>query len=236
MHFVFRALAILTMIFICSHLTVSAQKNLAPGRRDTLITRDSSVEEKLVKLALEGPLMKSADHENRINDYRLIAAKNSWLNILSVSLNYNEQSFSKNLQGPSVYPKYFFGVTIPLGTIFSRTEIKAARESVELGKLSREQLERNIRAAVLTKYRQYLSYSELIVYQNQIADDAQALFQQIERRFKEGDKTVTVEAYTLASRVANEETTKKLELILQQDLAKIELERMIGVPLENVTR
>ena len=223
-------LIFLTLIAIIG-FSSSAQVNLS--KRDPALP-DTSIQEQLVKLALDGPMMKSAEHEYKINEYNLIRAKNAWLNILSLSLNYNEQSFSKNLQGPSVYPKYFFGLNIPLGTVFSRTEIKSAREGLELNKLSREQLERNIRAAVLTKDRQYLAFGEMILYQNQVADDAQALFQQIEKRFKDGDKTVTVDAYTLASRVANDEVTKRIDLISQHDQAKIELERMIGVPLETV--
>jgi hypothetical protein len=226
------------LLFFYSGVVANAQKTIAaPTQNAQLINQDTAVsafEEKLVQLALAGPLYKGSYNENKINEYQLKKAKSAWLNILSLSVSYNEQSFSKNLQGPAIYPKYFFGLTVPLGTLFSKTEIKAANEQLALGQNNQQQLALNIRAQVLTTYRKYLMYVELIPIQTKITFDALSLFQQLEKKFKNEDKSVTIEAYTLASRSYNDELTKKLELELQKDLIRIELERMIGTSLENV--
>ena len=197
-----------------------------------MVDTSSVVEERLVKLALDGPLFRGSEHQNKINEYQLQRAKSSWLNLLTVSTNYNDQSFAKNSTTPYVYPKYFFGLNIPLGTIFSKTEVKSARESVELSKDNQEQLARNIRADVISKYKQYKAYNDLIAIQNQVVDDGQAAFQQIERKFL--DRTIDIEKYNVASREFNTERAKKLNLQLEQDLLKVELERMIGTKLETV--
>lgn len=196
----------------------------------------SVIEEKLVALALDGPTYRGTDHQNKINEYQLKSAKNSWLNLLTVSTNYNDQSFKgENLGNTSyVYPKYFFGVTIPLGTLFSRTGVKSAKEQVEISKDNQEQLARNIRADIISKYRQYKNYSTLIALQSQAVDDEETAFLLAKEKFRNGD--ITIEVHNAAQKLYNDELAKKIGLQLQQDLLKIEIERIIGTTLENALK
>ena len=137
-------------------------QDMAPTIQKILADTSLSVEEKLVALALNGPYYAGTEYQNKIVGYQLKGAKNSWLNILSLSFNYNNQAISNpNLPNTSLFPKFFFGMTVPLGLVFSRTEVKAAKAK-------------------------------------------------------------------------NEETARLLNLQLQQSLLKIELEKVIGVPLELV--
>lgn len=209
----------------------TAGQNLQSSKDSTSI-----IEEKLVALALEGPAYKGADHQNKINEYQLKSAKNSWLNLLTVSTNYNDQSFKgENIGNTSyVYPKYFFGVTIPLGTLFSRTGVKSAKEQVEISKDNQEQLARNIRADIISKYRQYKNYSILIALQSQAVDDEETAFLQAKEKFRNGD--IAIEAHNAAQKLYNDELVKKIGLQLQQDLLKIEIERIIGTTLENALK
>jgi Outer membrane efflux protein len=228
-HLIFLAFLLLNAI----HAGAQNPSNKKDNRpRNLMVDTSSVIEERLVKLALEGPLFKGSDHQNKINEYQLQRAKNSWLNLLTVSTNYNDQSFAKNPTTSYVYPKYFFGLNIPLGTIFSKTEVKSAKEQVELSKDNQDQLARNIRADVISKYKQYKTYNDLIAIQSQVVDDQQAAFQQIEKKFL--DRTIEIDKYNVASRDYNEERAKKLNLQLEQDLIKVEIERMIGTKLENV--
>ena len=111
-------------------------------------------------LALQGPEAKNLEHQNKINEYTLRNAQNQWLNLLAVSANYNDQSFAKNNNVGYVYPKYFFGLTIPLGTILSKTQVKSAKESIQMGKNNQEILRRTVREEILTKYREYKAYGD----------------------------------------------------------------------------
>jgi outer membrane protein TolC len=207
----------------------NAQKSSSlSARPDTT----SAIEERLVALALNGPTSKKQEHQNKINEYQLKSAQNAWLNILSFSINYNDQNFAKNTNAAYVYPKYFFGITIPLGTIFSKTQVKSAREGIEMGKQDQEILKRDIREQVLTKYKQYKAYGELIAIQNEMVNDVQAELAQTEEKFRKG--TVTIDAYNLAQKGHNTERAALINLKLQQDIKKLEIENMIGVKLESV--
>src|SRR5256885_3794884 len=127
---------------------------------------DSIVEQKLVELAKQAPSVDAAMHQNKIDEYQLKAAKNSWLNLLSISGNYNDQSFAKTTSTTGyVYPKYFFGVNIPLGTLLSRTSVKAAKEQIEISKDREIELSRHIQADVLSKYKRYKYLNQLIANQ-----------------------------------------------------------------------
>jgi len=194
-----------------------------------------SIEAKLVRLALDGPRLRSAQSQGRINEYQLKGAKNNILNLLTLSLNYNDQSFAKPSAINStayVYPKYFFGFVFPLGTVFSRTQVKAAREQVKMSKENEEQLIRTIRSEVLAKYRQYKVKTEQVKLQIQVADDEQASFLQVQKSFRDG--TVTLEIHNTAQKKYNEEITKKMNLQLELDILRLDLEQMIGTNLENV--
>jgi outer membrane protein TolC len=195
------------------------------------------VEARLVKLALEGPLFKGSKNQNRINELQLKTAKSQWQNLLTLSLNYNDQTFAKpGALGANtyVYPKYFVGFVIPLGTLFSRTQVKAAREQVEMGKATQEQLARQIRADVVTKYRQYKTKNELLKLQSQLVDDEQVLFTQVQKNFRNG--SVTIEVYSLEQKKYNDDLAQKLNLQLDRDVIQLSIEEMIGVPLESVMK
>jgi len=194
-----------------------------------------SIEAKLVALALAGPVFSAADRQNKINEYMLKNARNSWLNLLTLSLNFNELEFSKSTNPTSqyVYPKYFFGLNIPLGTVFSRTQVKAAREQVQIGADNKMQLARNTRSDVLEKYREYKTKKELLKLQIQIADDEQAAFLQVEKTYRDG--TVPLEAHIAAQKKYNDELVKKMNLQYELDVAKFEVEKLIGTNLESVT-
>lgn len=196
---------------------------------------DSLIEEKLINLAIQGPIFKISEHQSKIDEYQLKSAKNSWLNLLSLSLNYNDQSFANtNNVNSYVYPKYFFGFNIPLGTLFSRTQVKASREQLEITKDNKEQLQRNVKASVITKYRQYKSYNERIVLQSQVINDEETAYLQAKEKFRNAE--ITIEEHNIAQKKYNDELVKLYTLQLDQDMIKIEIERIIGVNLDSILK
>ncbi|MHA4808133.1 TolC family protein [Flavitalea flava] len=199
---------------------------------------DTAIENRLVELALAGPDVRASNHQNKISELDLKKAKGTWLNLLTISGNYNDQTFAKqaapiNGQTAVVYPKFFFGITIPLGIIFSQsTLVKQARESVAYGKEQQEIQFRKIRADILSKYKQYKNATAVLEMQSEMINDVLANSAQAESAFKKG--SISVDVYISAQKVRNDEMAKNMNLKLQQDLIKLELERIIGVPLEEV--
>lgn len=195
---------------------------------------DSLIEQKLVALAMEGPVIKNLEYQSKVTEYQLIAAKNNWLNLLTLSLNYNDVSISGVTSNNYVYPKYFFGFNIPLGTLFSRTQVKAYRAQLEMSRNNKEQEMRDMKALVTSKYRQYKSYFEKIILQSQVIDDEETAFLQAKEKFRNGE--IGIELHNGAQKKYHDELVKKYAMQLEQDLLKIELERLIGVSLESVIR
>jgi outer membrane protein TolC len=237
----------LLTLFLTSLIGTSVKAQHVPGGRKKtdsvppVIFRvlpppsDTLVEARLVQLALSGPQFLATDHKVNIAQSDLARAKRSWLNLLAVSANLNDQSFQTPEPGGYVYPKYFFGLTIPIGLFFSLgPQIQGARESVEVSKNLREETARSLKAEVLSKYRQYRNYADLISLENTIVVDQQTAFSQTEKKFKDG--TTSIEQYNLANKLYSDEMTKKLNLQLNQDLIKLDIERLIGTNLENVTK
>jgi outer membrane protein TolC len=200
---------------------------------------DTVIENRLVQLALGQPLYQQAESQNKILDYQLKKQRNTWLNLLSLSTTYNDQSFTKvrnnNTTTAYVYPKYFLGVTIPLGLIVSNgTDVKITRQSQLIVKEQQQELAKNIRADVLKNYKQYKANEKLLIIQNQVLDDEQANFLQVEQKFKNG--TATLDEYNNASKKYNDQSVTIINLQLQQDLVKVELERLIGMRLEDALK
>ena len=216
-------------------LSLATSAQIGPVKRDTAkrVNSDTAslIEQKLVELAMQGPSVQAALHQDKIYEYQLKAAKNDWVNLLTFSYNYNDLTYKG---GANVYPKYFIGITVPLGTFLSRTDVKAANEAVEISKLNHQQLERVVKAEVVGRYREYKSYGEQIALQTELLNNVQAALLQAEDNFRKAK--ITIEEYNRAQRIKNEEATKLINLQLQQDLVKLDIEKMIGTNLESVIR
>jgi outer membrane protein TolC len=194
---------------------------------------DSVIEQRLVDLALKGPEFQKVEHQNKVFQYQLKSARNSWMNFLTLSANYNDQSLL-NPNAAYVYPKYFFGLNIPLGTIISGKQTKIAKEGVAIGVLTAEETKRKIKADVVGKYRQYKAQGELLLIETGYMNDLQAQLTQAENNFRKG--TITFDDYNKALKNRNDEQARIINLKLQQDLTKLEIEKMIGTNLESVVK
>ncbi len=209
--------------------SIKASQSLA--RMDT-----AGTEARLIQIALLRPSFDAATHQVKLANHQLSEAKNSWLNLLSLSLNYNELDFSHNT-GPAayVYPKYFFGLTIPIGYIFSRgSEIKIARENQVIAKDNRLEAERAIVADVKSKYRTYLNYQSIAAVQNIMVNDQQAAFLQAEKNFRDGKVSIT--EYNDASKAFNTTVLQQLQYKIQADQVKVQLEQDLGMTLEEALK
>ena len=220
---------VLLAFLLAFMVRVNAQ-NINSGFGDT----SSAIEERLVQLAWQGPEVQKMAHQIKIDEYQLRAAQNVWMNLLAFNINYNEFTFNNTQTSTYVYPRYNLGITIPLGTIFSRTAVKSAKENIEIGKDNTELIKRTLREQVLTAYKQYLAYGQLIAIQSALVNDVQTQAAQVEEKFRSG--SVSLDLYTNAQKNNNVEKAALVNLKLQQDIKKLELEKLIGVKLESVLK
>jgi len=235
-------LLIVPVLLIVSS-TVKAQTYVPPytppvSKRPirSLPIKDTGVEEKLVQLALQNVSYDATTRLITIAKYKVRQEKNSWFDLLVLSSQFNDQSFKHAVANSNVayiYPKYFYGITIPIGTIISKGgQVKAAKEQVKIAEDNQIDAALKLRTDVLGKYKQWRVSNSLVLMERQVADDIHASFLQMEKRFNDG--SVTIEAYSEASRSYSAEMTKLLNYQLQADLQKLEIEQVIGVRLESV--
>lgn len=234
------AIVAASFLILVSPFLVHAQKSESLSKIlqtvDSAYAFKDSIEEKLVELALNGPSIKSSQSQSKINEYQLRGQKNTWVNSLTLNANYNNQTYTQGNQNGSIFfPGMTFGFTIPLGTILSNgTRVKAAKQQVAISNFTQEQLVRNIRAEVIGKYRQYISYGQLISIQNQTVDDEETAYLQAKEQFR--NNIIKIEDYNTAQKLYNIELTKKINLELERDLLKLEIERLIGKSLDAVIK
>ena len=237
--FIYSLILVPVLVLFASATGYAQKKSKNPNAIDTAaIMRDETmtVENKLVALALAGPQIMGSDAQNKVNEYQLKKAQQSWLNLLSVSSSYNfSNQLNKGDNNGNVYvaPGLNLGVTIPFGIIFSKgTDVKIRRESLKQSQFNLDVAARNLKAEVLSKYLEYKNYRELILMQSKVVDDEQAALKQVENKFREGG--TSIEVYNNATKIYNNEVAKKLNLQLSQDQTRLQIEALIGVSLDEV--
>lgn len=201
---------------------------------------EAEFSEKLVQLAWQNnPANEELINKAQAAKYQADLAKWSWLRTITASGNLNEYTIDPErarAQNPTFtpfFPRYNFGMTISLGTIFlTPLEARAARSTYQATEDQINQQKIALRAEVLTRYQNYLMNQKLFEIQNEVTEDEYSEFLLMEQDFKAGD--VTLEEYKESLKVYNEELTKRITLERDLKIAQIALEEMIGVRLEDV--
>jgi outer membrane protein TolC len=213
----------------------------APGK---VAHTNADISERLVELAFQNPDLEIADHQINIAKYHLKEAKGWWASSISLSFNANEFTIKRLTNKESAqptqpgqyypyYPFYNVGVNIPIGGFFSKpAATKAAREQVAVAQASRNSKYRQVRAAVLSAYEDYSTSKELLTLQSQLTESSYSDYLQARQKFRNGQ--IAVDDYNKAMQRYHDQLTNRIAAQHDLDLNKIQLESMIGVPLNNV--
>jgi len=217
-------------------MLVTATSLLAQRNNSTYHSTDTSkvvdIREKLVQLAMQNPTYEVTDRSVNRTLYELRKAKGSWLGAVGVSGNLNEFSIKQQAAGvASFYPRYNISVNIPLDLFTTKTnDVKIARENYLIAEATRNEKYRDIRAQVLTVYEDYLMYKQKLESQIRITQDETIIYNTKERDFQDG--IINQEEFTKFSKALEESKLLRGEYQRNFNVAKIELERMIGMSLE----
>jgi outer membrane protein TolC len=224
----------ITLLLGLLHIYANAQV-----RNDQLVdtSKVMTIRERLVQLALQNPNYEIADRQISIANYQLRKAKNGLLSKANLSLNGNEYTFKlKSIPGGNnnlLFPLFNLGVSLPFDVFSSRkNEVAVAKENLSIAEAGRNQKFREVKAEILSKYEDYLMYKQKLEYESQIAQDAEAIFLQAEKDFSDG--IIKQEDYNKAYKDRTEEKTKLAEIVRNFNVIKIEIEKMIGIPLDEV--
>ncbi len=200
--------------------------------------KNFDIRERLVQLAMNNPSYEVSDRLTNVAYYQLHLVKGNWL--ASISGQYNANEYTLHLSNTSnaqslYYPRYNFGVSLPFD-IFTRNinNVKIARENYLIAQANRNEKFRTIKAEVLTKYEDYLLAKQKLEFQLQITQDAYTNYQIADRDFRLN--VIKAEDYNKAYKNWAAEQVAKLDLQRNLNVSKIDLEKIIGVKLDDVLR
>jgi outer membrane protein TolC len=208
-------------------------------------SRLPDIRERLVQLALQNPSYEMADHASQAANYQIKLAKSAYLGLLSAQGNVNEFTINKNASTvnvngvqtsyPVLYPKYNFSLNVPFD-IFARTKntTKIAKENYYLAEAAKNERFREIKADILTKYENYVLAKQLVEYQSKLTQSEYSSLKRAESDFAEN--LIKLDDVEKAQKSYIGEQVHSLTLQKDLNLAKIEIEKVIGVKIEDVER
>jgi outer membrane protein TolC len=202
-------------------------------------SRSTNIREKLVQLAMQNPAYEMVDHASLAASYQIKIAKSTYLGLLSAQGNINEFTISKptynGTQIPYYYHRYNLALNIPFD-IFTRTtnNVKIAQENYYITAAAKNEKFREIKADVLSKYENYLLARQLVELQGKITQSEYATLKRAESDFSEN--LIKLDEVERVQKSFINEQVKSLTLQKDLNLTKIELEKVIGVPIEDVER
>lgn len=223
---------IMLCVFILTASLVKAQSIVDSISDPSFILRDT-VSEKLAEFAVNNYQIMM--QKSRVNEmqYEVKKSKAAWLNNIAVTGNLNEANLKSSATGGQnvFFPRYNFGLTLPLGTFFTKsndTKIAKEKYNQEVYNL-KGQLEL-LKKAIKVEYQNYLSNKYFIALHESVIQDEKVLLSVVETKFSKNE--VSLDAYTQSSKRYNDALIKKVELLKNLNTSKLELEGLLGMKLE----
>lgn len=224
--------SLLFLITVIAKSQSTPQKTLGSTYRPDTI-RQADIRERLVQMALQNPQFEVADRKVAVADYQLRMAKSDWLSPIQAQANLNQQTLMPAKNGVIFYPLYNIAVTVPLSFLTThRNTVRVARENLLISEAEKNEQYRKIRAAVLSKYEDYLMYKAKLERQSRITQDTYLNYKQREKDFQDG--LIMIEEYNKSFQVYSDQQDQKDQAQRNLNVTKIELEEMIGGNLDDV--
>ncbi|MBX2966266.1 MAG: TolC family protein [Cyclobacteriaceae bacterium] len=197
--------------------------------------QSSDFGEKLVQLAWKNhPTNEILRRELMIAEYQVGRSAADWLDLITIQGNINEFNIkAQDATVPVFLPRYNFGISIPLGVFVgnpNETKQNKQRLAIAQEEINAQKLE--VRRVVLKSYNEYQLQEKIFKIQSQQFSDIESNFKLIEQRFKNGE--LTFEAYTASQADLNRASIQLLQTDRDLRNAKLDLEQLVGVKLEDV--
>jgi len=203
---------------------------------------DVTLPERLVQLAWQNYAVNRAfdlDVESAEASIRL--AKLGWWELISMQLNINSRTIGSigEFQAPEgdnqFFPWYNVGISLSPSKFFTiPAKVKIAEFDYEKSGQALNAQKLRLRAETLTRYEIYKHNLETIKMVSENFEISNSTFVLIREKFNKGEATLTDFNAANSARIGS--LTGKLGAELQFNLAKISLEELVGMKLEEVVR
>lgn len=197
-----------------------------------ILNNEDDIKAKLIFLVLNNGEAVAADANVRIAKIARKKANSSILGSVNLGGNVNEFVIN-NSPAANFFPKYNFGLTIPLDMFAkNRAEKRTADEMIIINTSQKALVNEALKAKVLSQYETYKEKKELLELQLILTEDDNAAYEKAQKDYKA--ELVTIED---VNRVYRQLIISRSTLASKQkelNVAIIEIEEMIGVPLKTV--
>ena len=200
-------------------------------------TKSPEFAERLVQLAWKNhPTNEVIRRDVNVAQYTVRQSNAAWLDVIGFRGNLNE--FTLNPQADvfgrsAFYPKYNVSATVSLGMFLSipyNTKINKERLMQAQANVNAQKLA--VRNQVMKAYNEYLLREKVFKLQSQLLMDSETSHKLIEQRFKNGD--TSFETYSMSLTSYSTTTVNQAEAERNYRNAKLDLEQLIGMRLEDV--
>lgn len=150
-------------------------------------------------------------------------------NLNEFTINPPDETIARNL----FYPRYNLGVSFTLGTFFTQPINKQiAKEEFYLKENEKEMYNLKLRSEVLIRYMSFKSLKSVFLIHIKALEDATSKLALVENQFKNDE--VSYEAYLDGLTNVNNQKIKTLNAEKDYQIAKIQLEELIGKKIEDL--
>ncbi|MEO8109699.1 MAG: TolC family protein [Ginsengibacter sp.] len=193
------------------------------------IDEDAAIKARLVKLAQKNPTFIADDAAIEIAELNRKKATSSWLSSVTIGGNLNEFSINNSPAG-NFYPKYNFGVQIPLD-IYARNknERLVGDQNIIIANAAKADRMNRVKAETLIRYENFKEQRELANLQKISVDNNYSDYLAGQSNF--ADNTITVDVLNKIYQGYVLEQFKLVQLKKELNVSIIQLEEMIGMPL-----
>ncbi len=198
------------------------------------------LEEKLVQLAWRNnPKTKMAAEAVTEAREQSIAIRHTWTNTVGVTGNMNEFNVKSlggsgaSATGSAFFPRYNFYVNLPLSLLVQTPHMrKAAQARTASAEHSVNLLKLEIRNTVLKLYKDYKLAEKIYQIRQEDFSDEESNYRIMEQKF--GSQEIAMEDVLKAHRTLSEVKILRETAETNMQKAKLDLEQVIGVRLEDV--
>lgn len=229
----------LLSLFLVTSFVVRAQDVDYQKIIPSAVSPNADFSEKLVRLAwVNNPTNKAIQANVAIAEDNVTIARWSWLDRIVIAGNVNEFTLagSSNEQVAAraqFFPRYNIGVSLSPGMLVQiPAKTRQAKESLTIAQYNVNEQKLQTRKLVLQLYQDYLLTKQIFEMETKMQESATSGFQIQEERFKRGQ--ITLEEYNESAAAYVGQQRQRLQAESTYIKAKLELESLIGMPIENV--
>lgn len=208
--------------------------SIRSGAQESLMTEVSyTFLEQLIHTAKTNyPRMQALETQIAVAETNVQKTRWSWFDVLNAAY-MRSNNLSATVENSYLLNGYQYGLNVNIGSLLAKpSQVKMARQQVEISRSQKEEYELNLTALVKQRYFEYVHQLSLLKLINQSVLDTDNNLKSVRNRFEKGE--VTFDVYNQSLLALSAQMQQKVSVEAAMLMAKASLEELIGVKLETI--